>query len=403
MNPKPAFCGGGSGCSTIRDAGLGVLSWGEFSISLPLLGVCAFASLLALSLVRSAQVLTRGFAPLSYAFGIVALGLIGWQLTLGTFCYLCMIVDVAALLSAGCTVMLHRMGWSEVLADEASDSSYADPHDLIARGQSLPGVWREDSQIYEPPNPLVRPLPRQPKRLSRFSWVSLGVLFFAAPFLYPRLVPGSDVPASLQELYDKNRATFVECFDFECPHCRELSPRLESLAEQAEASVVYCYRPLDHHPRARKAAKMAICAAEQGKESELVRQYFRQVDLSDPALLATAHRTVQDPAALDACLASDRPEQRLAKDKQRLDEAGFEGLPTTFIGGVRIVGAHPDVVYLEALRSVRAGEDRQGMSPWAYWVVIVVLFFVVVWSGMVIPAGPLPAQRGREGARKNDR
>src|SRR5690606_9665166 len=110
------FCGPGSGCEAARQSGIGYF-FGSRYLSLPLVSLLAFAALLGLSLRSSRaevrQPARRGLAAVlgdpgltlfaaSGVGAVAALGLIAWQgVVLGAFCWLCLVVDGAAL---GCAL-----------------------------------------------------------------------------------------------------------------------------------------------------------------------------------------------------------------------------------------------------------------------------------------------------------
>jgi protein-disulfide isomerase len=362
LGPEPAFCGGGSGCEKIRESGLGVLPLGTFGIPLPVIGLLTFGGLFYLSLSSSPWLLSRILEPYVLAISAIAIGLIGWQAYLGSFCSLCMIVDGAGVLLAGCAFALRGAGWAAAVNEERT---------LPRRG---PGV-------------LLRP--------RRWAWHTLLGLFVVAPLAFPRVIAKDPVPTIIRELYRPDQLTVVEFFDFECPHCRDLSPRLKNLADARGAHIIYGFVPLPAHMHARDAARVAICAAEQGVEEQVVSRFFQQVDLTRPALLKTAAEFVEDRQALQACLESDRPDEKIEADIQRLKIAGFEGLPTTYVGSHRILGSVPDLVLDEALRLSQEGHAPRGVTAWTYWLVVALLVAIVLVLGASrkTPTSSPPRQR----------
>jgi predicted DsbA family dithiol-disulfide isomerase len=227
--------------------------------------------------------------------------------------------------------------------------------------------------------------------LLRFrSWILLAVVAVGAPLFFPLLVRTSEVPGVIRGMYEPDQITVLEFFDFQCPHCQHLSPRLgELVAEEGGFTLKYGYTPLPAHPESRGAARRAICAAEQGKEKELVHRFFEVLDFSEAAVSKMTIEIVPDQERFLGCLASDRPDRRIESDTQNLKAAGFEGLPTTYVGGIRILGAEDDAVYQDAFRRVREGKDTSGLNPRIYWGGILLLLVAIVLMG-----------RGRDGARK---
>src|SRR5690348_5780206 len=93
MQPLPSFCDVGSGCYKVRASGYGTI----FRVPIPLLGLLAFASLMAISLIENeiAYLLTRILALVGGGVGVLLLVFQGAYL--GVFCKLCVVVDVSAL------------------------------------------------------------------------------------------------------------------------------------------------------------------------------------------------------------------------------------------------------------------------------------------------------------------
>jgi predicted DsbA family dithiol-disulfide isomerase len=249
----------------------------------------------------------------------------------------------------------------------------------MSEGVRVRGVWRDDSQIYDAPNPLVVPPPPEAFRINLSGWLGLGALAILAPAFFPAFVRPSEVPQSIRALYDPKELTIVEFFDFQCPHCRDLSPRLKEIAEDfAPAKIRYGYTPLPSHPDSRDAARISICAGEQKKEAEVTAAFFQTDDLKRGNALKIALALVPNEGALRACLGSERPDARIEQDVSAIKEAGFVGLPTTYIGGTRILGAESDAVYRDALRRAREGQDAGGISRWLYWLGILAVGAAIV-------------------------
>src|SRR5690606_25074336 len=159
---------------------------------------------------------------------ISALGLIVLQAAVGHFCSLCLTVDACGILAGICAYRLRGLGWEDALKEEESRSVVQDTLELSSEGQRVKGVWREDSQVYAAPNPLVRRPQAQPFRLRLSAWLSLAVMAVLAPTGYTWLVRQSDVPGVIRALYSNDGVTVLEFFDFQCPHCQDLSPRLKA-------------------------------------------------------------------------------------------------------------------------------------------------------------------------------
>lgn len=328
----------GSGCGAVRRSGLGYIPLGFGVLPVPMLGVLAFAFLFFATHIRSLATRARVAGPLAYVVALGAAVFILLQVLIGHFCSLCMIVDSSALLIGLSGFMLRGAGFQNSEADAQA----------------------------------ARALPFR-------SWILLLLVAVGAPLLFPLLVRTSNVPGVIRGMYERDRITVLEFFDFQCPHCQHLSPRLARLvSEEGGLSLKYGYTPLPAHPESRLAARMAICAGEQGKEKEVVHRFFEKLDFTEAALSKMALEIVPDEKKFSACLASKRPDARIESDTQNLKAAGFEGLPTTYVGGIRILGSQEDIEYRDAFRRVRSGSDTKGLNPWVYLVGVLLLLVAIV-------------------------
>ncbi len=328
-------------------------------LPVPMLGVLAFALLFASTLLARPSARARVATPLGLCVFTVGAILVGLQAYIGHFCSLCMIVDSCALLIGVATIALRNGGFEGAASEEASASG--SPHVM---------------------------------RLPLRSWVLLSVIAVLGPLFYPLLVRKSEVPAVIRGMYASQSLTVLEFFDFQCPHCQDLSPRLARLVKaDPEFTLKYGYTPLPGHPDAREAARHAICAGEQGKEHEVVQQLFEVRDFSPDVTRRIAAEIVPDRERLAACLDSKRADERIESDTESLKKAGFVGLPTTYVGGIRILGADEDLAYRDAMRRVREGGDEKGLNPKIYWAGILLLALAVVLMGR-LPSGESTSKAG---------
>jgi protein-disulfide isomerase len=325
---------------------------GGASLPVPVLGIVAFGALFAATLQRDPRQRADMSAPLAYTFGVVGLCLFLLQAFLGHFCSLCIVVDSSALVCGLSVFALSRRGGFVESAAEEQDPT---------RGGAAGNF-----------------------ALKLPAWAALMTLATGAPLLFPHLVRTTEIPEVIRALYEPGKVTVVEFFDYECPHCRELSPRLKEIVKsEGEVALRYGYSPLPGHARALDAARVTICGGEQGKEGEVAELLFLAGDLSLQNITELAAGVVPDKAALAACLASKRPNERIEDDTRRITAAGFEGLPTTYIGGTRIAGALDDPVYIDAIRRAKDGSDTKGLNPWIYWLGIFASFVGIVMAGGV--------------------
>jgi predicted DsbA family dithiol-disulfide isomerase/uncharacterized membrane protein len=322
--PSPTYCGAASGCGAIRQAGWGYIPiFGQY-IPVPAVGTVGFAALLGVSLIpdrRVRQWLTAGGAILAGALGIALLSI--QAAVIGTFCALCVVVDVSAIVAGAAGIA------------------------LVAGKQ-------------EPAEPL-----------EAWSWVALGLLAFLAPWYWPSARPAPDVPVEIQKLYKPGKINVVEFADFECPFCRLLHTTLQKLTSEYEGRVnlVRLNMPLASHPDARDAAKAFICADEQGQGQTMGDRLFEAKSLRRDALRAHAQSLALDLERFDACLDSRDTEARIDRESAILRNAGFDGLPTTYIGSMKIIGAQPEEVFRAAFERSERGVGQRGV-PWPIYVLV---------------------------------
>jgi predicted DsbA family dithiol-disulfide isomerase/uncharacterized membrane protein len=404
--PEPTFCGAGSGCAHVRASGWGHLPLpGLPEIPVPLLGIVGFSFVLGASLIPDAQRRARVTVPLAGVLALSGLALIFLQLfVIGHICVFCVVVDLCALVVGGAAMGLRGEGWEDSAREELTQTFIVDSAQLAAESQRLRGVWREDSRVYTPPNPLIAAARPLRVRLKSWAWAGLGVLAIAAPLGWIQVRPAAPVPSVIRELYEPGKINVVEFADFQCPHCRDLHFRLKEVLASYGDRVHFERRhvPLPMHPQAGEAARAAICAEAQGRGDALADHLFEAEDLTPGANRRAAERLGLDLGRFDACLAAPSTNARIAADIELLREAGFEGLPTTYVGGQRILGAERTEVFRDAMESAARGDDRVGVPAWAYLLLCGAVAAALVVFGRVRPPAA-PEDIGRSGPSRGPR
>jgi protein-disulfide isomerase len=159
----------------------------------------------------------------------------------------------------------------------------------------------------------------------------------------------------------------IEFADYECPHCKLLYEVLHSIvaARPEQVRVSMLSFPLDmacnpamkraFHQNACLLARVAECAHEQGRWADLAPWLFEQA----PAITAASarERVVAgglDGAAYDACMASERPDVRIAADIKAGTDAGIRATPTFFVNGHLVEGGRPRPVVEAMIDAVAA-------------------------------------------------
>ena len=144
--------------------------------------------------------------------------------------------------------------------------------------------------------------------------------------------------------------TLVEFSDFQCPYCRLLSTRLDTLRAEfpRDLKVVFRHYPLPNHAQAKTAALASECAGEQGRFWEMVGALFggQEGVGSSPWEAYASAAGVRDPAAFARCMGRGDL-SRVRSDVSAGDRLRVEATPTLLINDQRLVGAPP----LDTLRA----------------------------------------------------
>lgn len=160
--------------------------------------------------------------------------------------------------------------------------------------------------------------------------------------------------------------TIVEFTDYQCPFCQRFhvttfSELKKNYIDTGKARFFSRDMPLDFHPNAMRAAQAARCAAEQGKYWQLrdiMGANPNSLDLDHIAAFASDLK--MDPAALRACVTSDKYKAAVQTDVMEAMKIGATGTPTFVVGkttpegvdGELMIGAMPYDMFDEKLKSV---------------------------------------------------
>jgi predicted DsbA family dithiol-disulfide isomerase/uncharacterized membrane protein len=338
----PTFCTAGSGCAQVRQAGYGYVP--GLNVPVPLLGIVAFALLLGVSLVPDERWRRQLTSVAAIVGGLIGLTLLGVQhFLVGAFCSLCVTVDVSAI-AAGIFAVFY-------LRDEQ-----------------------------RPPAELVTPL----------AWAALGTLAFLAPFYWPKVRPAPAVPPEIAKLYQPGKINVVEFADFQCPHCRRLHPRLKKLNHEYgdKVNFVRLNMPLGGHSQAKPAAIAYVCADQQGKGEAMSDALFDSPSLGPDTETRAAEALGLDLGRFQRCLVSKDAVGRVEREMLILKEAGFEGLPTTFVGSDKILGAQSEETFRAAYERAAHNVGQSG-TPWPIYVFVTLgAMAAIAWFGRVRPEEP---------------
>jgi uncharacterized membrane protein/predicted DsbA family dithiol-disulfide isomerase len=337
LSSNPAFCGATSGCGVVRRSGWGYLG----PIPLPALGLLAFAAVLSLSLGPPALRRASTWAAMLGALLGGALVVVQ-ALVIQHFCWLCMVADVAAIGAgaAGAALFAKRLGEAPV---------------DVSNGP-----------------------------LKTWAWGALGALAVAAPLVWPVVRPAAALPAGVRERHVSGKINVVEFVDFECPFCRMFHSTLKGVVKEygQRVNFVRLDLPLESHPDARGAAKAHLCAEAERAGDRMADVLFEAEDLSEPGLVASARTLGLDVKRFEACLAAPATEARLRGVESILRDSGMlQGLPTTFVGNVMLVGAQDEVALRDAFDRAERGADDGGIPGALYLLGAALLACGAGWLG----------------------
>lgn len=134
------------------------------------------------------------------------------------------------------------------------------------------------------------------------------------------------------------KVTVVEYADYRCPHCRDAGIALKPVLEKYGDKVRFVFKdmPVDRTGVSRIVAQGAHCASEQGKFWEYHEAAFAQQDsLTTVSATKIAKDLGLEGGPFGECMASSRPEQKVAASQAEGERIGVEGTPTFFINGRR--------------------------------------------------------------------
>jgi protein-disulfide isomerase/uncharacterized membrane protein len=336
--PTPTFCAPGGGCDIVRKWANARLAGLPAAQLLPMVGVMGFTTLFVGSLVPQRRAV-RITGALALVGGLGAAVLLILQPTvIGAWCWLCLGVDLSALVAGGAGLAMLRR------------SAGADP--------------KATAQLRSP------------------YWAG-AALATSLPLAWFLTVPDPGIPPVIERLYRPGAVNVVEVADFECPYCRALNPVLKRALADAEGEVnlVRVIVPLSFHIYARDAARAYHCAGRAGQGEAMADRLFEAEDLTREGLAAEAAALGLDAQSFAACLDDPAIEQRIAEDERLAEESQNQGLPTVFIGGRTLLGFDPErgeATVREAVREARAnqgGRVRYWPIPGAFALALAAFFW----------------------------
>jgi uncharacterized membrane protein/protein-disulfide isomerase len=310
LRPNPRLCGFEWDCEEVLTSRFGSL----LGVPLPVIGVVAFAVLLAVSLFPAGRS-GRLLRPLALAAGVTGIGLILLQVAvLHRVCRFCLIADIAAI-AIGAVALVWGRGVRPMV-------------DVRFRSLWLAGAA---------------------------AALGIGAIFGTTG----SRAGGEEkpVPRQVRAFWVPDKVNVVEVTDFACPHCRRTHPVMKQLVEQ-EGDRIHFVRltaPMPAHAQARPASRAFLSACEQGKQYEMAEALFTASDLSAEQCERTAAGLGLSLPEYRTCVADPATDARLDAVLAWVKEASPQGLPVIWVQDRTFFGPQS----LEELRwAVRLAESR---------------------------------------------
>lgn len=150
------------------------------------------------------------------------------------------------------------------------------------------------------------------------------------------------------------KVTIIEFSDFQCPFCDRFHKDaykniVKDYVETGKVRLVFRDYPLSFHANAQLAAEASQCAFDQNKFWEYHDKLFDEQsawsnlsnDQAKAKFVEYAGSLGLNNNQFSTCLTSGKYTEEVKKDTADGTKAGVQGTPTTFINGVKIVGAQP--------------------------------------------------------------
>jgi len=161
--------------------------------------------------------------------------------------------------------------------------------------------------------------------------------------------PFADLRKSLQTRADgaargatSKDLLLVEFADLQCPHCKEVQGTMDNLVKDfPNARVVYQSFPIvELHPFAFKAAAYGYCIEKQKSDAFFVysaavfdAQDALTAEAGDETLKSAVTKAGLDPAAVDACAATQATKDQVNASIKLAEESGVEQTPMLAVNG----------------------------------------------------------------------
>lgn len=161
----------------------------------------------------------------------------------------------------------------------------------------------------------------------------------------------------------------VEFADLQCPHCKEAQTTMDQLGKDfPNARIVFQSFPLvDLHPFAFKAAAYGYCVQKQKNDAFFVysaavfdTQAALTPETGDATLKAAVTKAGLDPAAVDACAATQATKDQIAASLKLGEQVGVDQTPMLSVNGHMLPLAQVPYEALKKIIAYQAAQDGVG-------------------------------------------
>lgn len=280
------------------------------------------------------------FALSAFAVLCGAFYLIVMAVEIGTFCIMCLVVDLAATGALLTSLSLKPEGFSKHAADRSKWKVFGG----ILAGSLVVMVFGLKAFLQVPGFPGID----NDTMAKQVLQSSPHAIQLPADAL---AIGPSDAPITIQEFSD-----------FQCPYCRMGAQRLKALQHRYPGKIRVVLRnfPLDPscnpqiqgrgHPMACAAARTVFCAEKQGKFEAVYEEIFEnQAELRSKPPVELAVRSGVDRAALEQCMSAGTADNAIARDIREAMELKVQATPTFFVNGLKVEGPAPLEVWFQII------------------------------------------------------
>ena len=152
---------------------------------------------------------------------------------------------------------------------------------------------------------------------------------------------------------DQCEITIIEFSEYQCPFCARVLPVAKKILDRYRGRIRWVVKdlPLDFHKRARPAAIVAGCAAEQGKFWHMYHELFQNQDsLEDDDFIKYAKKIKVYNKDFKDCIAKpDKQNQRIDRSMDQAFRYSVNGTPALIVNGEFFSGAVPYEKLVDAI------------------------------------------------------